>query len=104
HTSFASATWHDAFDEVVDEVLATAREDAQTQSRAEAKAANAEIAARAAVLAAHPSFNFGRVSFEKRRTLAEALFKEGAEQDLSEITRCAETLFWLEQSGFRPGS
>ena len=104
HTSSASAAWHDAFDEVVDEVLESAREGAQVHGRAEAKVANAEIAAKAAVLAAHPSFNFSRVSFEKRLTLAEALFKEFDEQDLREITRCAENLFWLEQSGFRPGN
>ena len=103
HTASASAAWHDAFDEVVDEVLATARDEAQTHGRAESKAANAEIATKAAVLAAHPSFNFSRVSFEKRLTLAEALFNECDDQDLREITRCAENLFWLEQSGFKPG-
>lgn len=104
HTSSASAAWHDAFDEVVGEVLDAARGDAQAFGRAQAKAANAEIAAKAAALAAHPSFNFSRVSFEKRLTLAEALFKECDEQELREITRCAENLFWLEQSGFKPGS
>lgn len=104
HTSSASAAWHDAFDEVVDEVLAAAREDAQALGRAQTKTANAEIAAKATVLAAHPSFNFSRVSFEKRLTLAEALFKECDEQELREITRCAENLFWLEQSGFNLGS
>ena len=72
--------------------------------RVEAKAASAEIAAKAAILAAHPSFNFSRVSFEKRLTLAEALFKECDEPDLREITRCAENLFWLEQSGFKASS
>ena len=53
-------------------VLAAAREDAQALGRAQTKTANAEIAAKATVLAAHPSFNFSRVSFEKRLTLAEA--------------------------------
>lgn len=104
HTSAASADWHDAFDQVLDEVLATARESAQVHGQVQAKAANAEIAAKAAILAAHPSFNFSRVSFEKRLTLAEALFKECDEPDLREITRCAENLFWLEQSGFKASS
>jgi len=104
HTSSASADWHDAFDEVLDEVLGTARDAAQMQGLVEAKAASAEIAAKAAILAAHPSFNFSRVSFEKRLTLAEALFKECDEPDLREITRCAENLFWLEQSGFKASS
>jgi len=101
HTAVASADWHDAFDEAVHETLDAARADAEAQGQAEAKAANAEIAAKAAILAAHPSFNFSRVSFEKRLTLAEALFTESEEEQLREVTRVAENLFWLEQSGFR---
>jgi hypothetical protein len=100
HTAVASADWHDAFDEAVDETLDAARADAETQGQACAKAANAEIAAKAAILAAHPSFNFSRVSFDKRLTLAEALFKDCDDQELREVTRVAENLFWLEQSGF----
>jgi hypothetical protein len=101
HTAIASADWHDAFDEAVDETLDVARAEAETHGQAEAKAASAEIAAKAAALAAHPSFNFSRVSFEKRLTLAEALFTECEEDELREVTRVAENLFWLEQSGFR---
>lgn len=100
HTAVASADWHDAFDEAVDETLDAARADAETQGQAGAKTANAEIAAKAAILAAHPSFNFSRVSFDKRLTLAEALFKDCDDQELREVTRVAENLFWLEQSGF----
>ena len=100
HTAVASADWHDAFDEAVDEMLDAARADAETQGQAGAKAANAEIAAKAAILAAHPSFNFSRVSFDKRLTLAEALFKDCDDEELREVTRVAENLFWLEQSGF----
>ena len=100
HTAIASADWHDAFEEAVDETADAAREEAETHGRVEAKAASAEVAAKAAILAAHPSFNFSRVSFEKRLTLAEALFKDCDDQDLREVTRVAENLFWLEQSGF----
>lgn len=102
HTAIASADWHDAFDEVVNETVDAARAEAETHGRSEAKAANAEIAAKAAILAAHPSFNFSRVSFEKRLTLAEALFNDCGALDLREVTRVAENLFWLEQSGFQP--
>lgn len=101
HTTIASADWHDEFEEAVDETLNTAGAERETNGRAEAKAASAEIAAKAAILAAHPSFNFSRVSFEKRLTLAEALFTECDEDELREVTRVAENLFWLEQSGFR---
>lgn len=104
HTAVASADWHDAFEEAVDEALDAATAEAEIHGRAEAKAASAEIAARAAILAAHPSFNFSRVSFEKRLTLAEALFADFGDLDLREVTRVAENLFWLEQSGFRASS
>ena len=101
HTAIASASWHEAFEEAVDETVDAARAEAETHGRAETKAASAEIAAKAAILAAHPSFNFSRVSFDKRLTLAEALFTECEEDELREVTRVAENLFWLEQSGFR---
>lgn len=101
HTAIASADWNDAFDEAVDETVDAARSEAETHGRAEAKTTSAEITAKATVLAAHPSFNFSRVSFEKRLTLAEALFAECEEQELREVTRVAENLFWLEQSGFQ---
>jgi len=101
HTAIASADWHDELEEAVDETLQAARAEAETHGRAEAKVASAEIAAKAATLAGHPSFNFSRVSFEKRLTLAEALFTECEEDELREVTRVAENLFWLEQSGFR---
>jgi hypothetical protein len=102
HTAVASADWHDTFEEAIDETMDAARVEAETHSRAETKAARAEIATKAAVLAAHPSFNFSRVSFEKRLTLAEALFTDCGDLDLREVTRVAENLFWLEQSGFTP--
>lgn len=104
HTSSASAAWHDAFEEAVEEALATASEDARSSGSKAAAAANAEIAAKASVLASHPSFNFSRVSFDKRLMLAEAMFNDCEEHTLREITRCAENMFWLEQSGFKPGS
>ena len=100
HTVSASAEWYDGLEELVDEAVAAAREDADGRRAVEAATANKVVAAKAAELAAHPSFNFGRVSFEKRLTLAEALFGDDCEVDLREVTRCAENLFWLEQSGF----
>jgi mannitol-1-phosphate/altronate dehydrogenase len=102
HTAVASADWHYAFDEAIDETLETARAEAEAYGRADAKTACAEITAKAAILAAHPSFNFSRVSFEKRLTLAKALFADSGDLGLREVTRVAENLFWLEQSGFKP--
>jgi hypothetical protein len=42
-----------------------ARAEAEAHGRVEGMEARADIAAKAAVLTAHPSFNFSRVSFEK---------------------------------------
>jgi hypothetical protein len=103
HTSSASAEWHDAFDEIVDDVLAKASEEAQSRDEQQSRAVSAEVAAKAKTLAAHPSFGHGRVSFEKRLTLAMALFEGADERELREATREAENLFWLAQSGFKAG-
>ena len=100
HTVSASAEWYDGLEDLVDEAVEAAREDADGRRAVEAATANKVVAAKTAELAAHPSFNFGRVSFEKRLTLAEALFGDDCGVDLREVTRCAENLFWLEQSGF----
>lgn len=103
HTVVVSAGWHEAFEEAVETVTASAREEADTRGHHESTMASAEVTSKAALLAAHPSFNFGRVSFEKRLTLATALFDGTDDQELHEVTRRAENLFWLEQSGFRAG-
>lgn len=100
HTAIASAEWHDAFEAAVAETTNAAREAVESQGRAQTEAVKTEIAGKAALLAAHPSFNFSRVSFEKRLTLAEALFADCGDLDLREVTHVAENLFWLEQSGF----
>lgn len=103
HTVVVSAGWHEAFEEAVETVTASAREEADARGHHESIVTDAEVARKAALLAAHPSFNFGRVSFEKRLTLATALFDGAANQELHEVTRRAENLFWLEQSGFQAG-
>jgi hypothetical protein len=100
HTVSASAEWYGGLEDLIDEAVEAAREDADGRRAVEAAAANKVVAAKAAELAAHPSFNFGRVSFEKRLTLAEAVFGDDCGVDLREVTRCAENLFWLDQSGF----
>ncbi len=99
HTALAIADWNDEFEEAVATILENAREGASasqfTKHTEEAKG----IERKALVLVKHPSFNHGRVSFDKRMALAETLFKECDARALSEITRRAENLFWLEQSG-----
>lgn len=101
HTAVSSATWHDEFGDAVEAILEEAREGALAgQFLKNSQKAN-EIESKATVLLKHPSFNHGRVSFDKRLALAETLFQDCGAHMLSEITRRAETLFWLEQSGVK---
>ncbi|WP_141237170.1 hypothetical protein [Sphingopyxis sp. GW247-27LB] len=100
HTAVATSAWHDEFGEAVETILEGARERARvgqvSKHSEEAKA----IERKALVLVRHPSFNHGRVSFDKRMALAETLFQDNP-HILSEVTRRAENLFWLEQSGVK---
>jgi hypothetical protein len=101
HSAVSTAAWNDEFGDAVEAILEGAREGAEAnqflKQSEEAKATNRK----AFVLAKHPSFNHGRVSFDKRMTLAETLFQGCDPRELSEITRRAENLFWLEQSGVK---
>lgn len=101
HTAVATAAWNDEFGDAVETILEGARQGAEanqfSQHSEEAKAIERE----ALVLVRHPSFNHGRVSFDKRMALAETLFQDCDSRALSEITRRAENLFWLEQSGVK---
>ena len=101
HTAVATANWNDEFGEAVEAILEAAREGARagqvSKHSEEAKA----IERQALVLVKHPSFNHGRVSFDKRMALAQTLFQDCDPHTLSDITRRAENLFWLEQSGVK---
>lgn len=101
HTAVATANWNDEFGDAVGVILEAAREGERvgqvSKNSEEAKA----IERQALVLVKHPSFNHGRVSFDKRMALAEAIFQDCDPHTLSEITRRAENLFWLEQSGVK---
>jgi CHAD domain-containing protein len=101
HTAVATANWNDEFGDAVEAILEGAREGARagqvSKHSEEAKA----IERKALVLVKHPSFNHGRVSFDKRLALAETLFQDCDPHTLSETTRRAENLFWLEQSGVK---
>ena len=101
HTAVSTASWHDEFGDAVEAILENARESASA-GQISKNLENAKAIERMAfVLVKHPSFNHGRVSFDKRMALAEILFQDCDPHTLSEITRRAENLFWLEQSGVK---
>jgi hypothetical protein len=99
HTTVSTATWHDEFGDTVEAILEESREGASAGQVAKNSEKAKAIESKALVLVKHPSFNHGRVSFDKRMALAETLFQDCDPHTLSEITRRAENLFWLEQSG-----
>ena len=101
HTAVSTATWHDEFGEAVEAILDNARESADAGQISENSERAKATERNALVLVKHPSFNHGRVSFDKRMALAETLFRDCDPHTLSEITRRAENLFWLEQSGVK---
>ncbi len=101
HTAVSTAAWNDEFGDAVETILEGAREGAEANQFSKHSEEAKAIERKAIVLAKHPSFNHGRVSFDKRMTLAETLFQDCDPRELSEITRRAENLFWLEQSGVK---
>jgi hypothetical protein len=101
HTVVATATWHDEFADAVEAILEDARENASAGQVSKNSEKAKAIERKALLLVKHPSFNHGRVSFDKRMALAETLFRDCDPHTLSEITRRAENLFWLEQSGVK---
>ena len=101
HTAVSTATWHDEFGDAVEAILEESREGASAGQASKNSEKVKAIESKALVLVKHPSFNHGRVSFDKRMALAETLFKDCDPHTLSEITRRAENLFWLEQSGVK---
>ena len=101
HTAFSTASWYDEFGDAIEAITDEAREEAETARFSDRSVEAHELGRKAALLAEHPSFNYGRVSFDKRMTLAGALFEDCDQGELSEITRQAEHIFWLDQSGFK---
>lgn len=101
HTALATADWNDDFDDAVATILDDAREGASANQFIKHTEEGKAIERKALVLVKHPSFNHGRVSFDKRMALAGTLFEDCDARTLTEITRRAENLFWLEQSGVK---
>lgn len=101
HTAVSTAAWNDEFGDAVETILEEAREGAEANQFSKHSEEAKAIERQALVLVRHPSFNYGRVSFDKRLALAETLFQDCDPHTLAEITRRAENLFWMEQSGVK---
>lgn len=104
HTAVSTAAWNDEFGDAVETILEEARESAEANQFSKNSEEARALERKALVLVKHPSFNHGRVSFDMRMALAETLFQDCDPRELSEITRRAENLFWLEQSGVKVDS
>jgi hypothetical protein len=95
HIAFEAASWAEDFD---DEVEATAAKEADEiaalgqQLRAVNSVRARDLANR---LVADPAFSSGRVSFAKRRFLADELFPQEDGDLLDGVVELAENLHWL---------
>lgn len=69
HTAISTSAWYDEFGASIE----AACENAEVNRFSERSVQAQEIGCKAELLAEHPSFNYGRVSFDKRLMLAEAL-------------------------------
>lgn len=100
HSTFASASWFDAFEDALEaEVERASDASAETDERERsARAAQVDFLARK--LVAEPAFTYGRTSAAKRLLLAERMFPDEDRYLLTEAVDRAEQLDWLAQSGF----
>jgi hypothetical protein len=101
HTALARPDWRDEFADELDAI----KDDIEIQLGSERENIrlrdSQEVRDKAELLAKHPSFSAGRISFEKRLFLAQHLFSGLDPEQISAITRRAENLDWLNKSGFR---
>ena len=100
HSVYGSAAWYDDFETAIEDVISQAGESSGQERLTVDSATAARVEAMAMELSNHPSFNHGRVSFEKRLVLAEAVFPDDDSDARFDASRRAESLFWLTQSGF----
>jgi hypothetical protein len=102
HTALARPDWRDEFADELDAI----KDDIEIQLTSERENIrlrdSQEVREKAELLANHPSFSAGRISFEKRLFLAQHLFSGLDPEQISAITRRAENLDWLNRSGFKP--
>ena len=100
HSTEASATWMEEFQDRLADLASEARA-VSNDEREDARAAEAaHVESLAKRLLAQPAFNFGKVSAAKRHLLATAMFPDEDSRLLHEVVDRAQHLDWLNQSGF----
>ena len=103
HTGVTWPEWFETFQTGLNELIDKERQHIEETEAALDARDSEEIKRKAAVLAKHPAFNFGRTSFEKRCLLAEQLFPKLQYPVIARITDRAEKIDWLAKSGAMDG-
>jgi hypothetical protein len=91
--------WYEAIEGECDEKVAEILSELSAGEAIRDTAASRTIRKYARELAAHPAFNMGRPSFEKRLFLAGELFPDQDDRSLSQITTDAQNIDWAVKGG-----
>lgn len=99
HIGQVTEEWYEAIEGEFDEKVAEILSELSTDEAIRDTAASRTIRKYARELAAHPAFNMGRPSFEKRLFLAGELFRDQDDRSLSQITTDAQNIDWAAKGG-----
>lgn len=101
HIGQVTEEWYEAIEGEFDEKVAEILSEMSADEAIRDTAASRTIRKYARELAAHPAFNMGRPSFEKRLFLAGELFPDQDQDDrsLSQITTDAQNIDWAVKGG-----
>jgi|JI10StandDraft_1071094.scaffolds.fasta_scaffold219671_2 hypothetical protein len=99
HIGQVTEEWYEAIEGEFDEKVAEILSELSAGEAIRDTAASRTIRKYARELAAHPAFNMGRPSFEKRLFLAGELFPDQDDRSLSQITTDAQNIDWAVKGG-----
>jgi hypothetical protein len=99
HASQTETKWYERLEASLQEKTSEIKTERAEAGRVEKMADAADIRKKARELAEHPAFNFNRPSFDKRLFLAEQLFEDCDQFELSRITTEAQNIDWATKGG-----
>jgi hypothetical protein len=99
HVGQVMEEWYEGIEGEFDEKVAEIRGELSADEAIRDTAVSRLIRKHARELAAHPAFNMGRPSFEKRLFLAGELFPDQDDRSLSQITIDAQNIDWAAKGG-----
>jgi hypothetical protein len=96
HTAYEGTGWLNKFQDDAREAVEALNEERQREDDAESELDAAKTREYATTLSEHPKFNEGRVSREKREYLAQSLFPDLDDMEISGVVDEATNMNWLK--------